>query len=238
MREPLHQRGRIGLPLDECAHLLRLIHVADDEVVPTSLLPHLRCRRARLLVVVLPVDQRREAVAGVALDTLPDVEHRAAGGVHQHATDAAQRLEVVEGDAERRDDHHILRRDPRVVEALLAGDEELDPHRLHLGIHVRVVNDLTHQHDASIGKLVPRLVGILDRTLDAVAEAELAGEPDRGVAGSQLVRALTEQIHQMPRVIGIQRPLDLGAHAEALAVIRRRFVLRRHVRKVAHSGRI
>ena len=53
-------------PFDEVADEPRLVHVAHDEVVAFGILPHLRRRRARLLVVVLAVNQRREAVARVA----------------------------------------------------------------------------------------------------------------------------------------------------------------------------
>jgi hypothetical protein len=42
-------------------------------------------------------------------------------------------------------------------------------------VDVRVVDDLAGQEYAAIGKLPAGLVGVLDRPLDAIAEAELAG---------------------------------------------------------------
>jgi hypothetical protein len=46
---------------------------------------------------------------------------------------------------------------------------------------VRIVDDLADQQQSALRKLAPRLIGILDRALDAVAEPELAGEADRDV---------------------------------------------------------
>jgi len=46
---------------------------------------------------------------------------------------------------------------------------------------VRVVDDLADEPDAAIRKLVTGLVGVLDGALNAIAEAEFAGEPDRDV---------------------------------------------------------
>jgi hypothetical protein len=43
---------------------------------------------------------------------------------------------------------------------------------------VRVVNDLTGERHWQSGEALPRLVGVLHRSLDAVAETELAREMD------------------------------------------------------------
>jgi hypothetical protein len=93
---------------DVVAHELGLGHVAHHEVVAVRVLLHLAGGGARLLVVVLAVDERGEAVARVGLDALPHVEHRAARGVDHHAAEGAQGVEVVDGHAERRQDHHVL----------------------------------------------------------------------------------------------------------------------------------
>ena len=56
-------------------------------------------------------------------------------------------------------------------------------------VDVRVVDDLAGQEDAPVGKLLARLVGVVDRAVDAVAEPELAremdGEPPRLDTGSR-----------------------------------------------------
>ena len=46
-------------------------------------------------------------------------------------------------------------------------------------VDVRVVDDFAGQEDASIGKALARLVGVVDGAIDAVAEAELAGQMER-----------------------------------------------------------
>ena len=58
-RELCEDLDRRTLPLDERDHVVRLAHVAHDEVLPARILRDLRRRRARLLVVVLAVDERR-----------------------------------------------------------------------------------------------------------------------------------------------------------------------------------
>ena len=67
-----------------------LHHVNTGGIVRVRILLRLRRRGARFLVVVLAVDERRESVARVRLDALPDVEHGAAGGVHEDTPDLAQ----------------------------------------------------------------------------------------------------------------------------------------------------
>src|SRR3954470_549666 len=108
MRKALHQHARAQPSLDEIAHQLRLVEVADDEVVSTRILLSLRSRSPRLFMVVLAVNEGGESVARVTLHALPDVEHRATRRIHHHATDAAQDLEVGDRDSERRQDHDVL----------------------------------------------------------------------------------------------------------------------------------
>ena len=76
--------------------------VQHDEVPAARLLAGLRGRRLRLLVVDLAVDDRREAVAGVLADVLPDVQHRPAGRVHQRAPLALQLREQAARSRRRR----------------------------------------------------------------------------------------------------------------------------------------
>ena len=72
------------------------------------------------------------------------------------------------------------------------------------------------------GNLLPRLVRVVDRALDAVAEAELAGEADGHARRPTSVYAAgAEQVHQPAVVVGGERGLDLGLEAEALADVAR-----------------
>src|SRR6266480_431897 len=80
-------RARIDSPFYEVADEARLVHVAHNEVMPLPVLAHLRRRRSRLLVVILAVNERRESVARVALDALPDIEHRAARRIDENAAE-------------------------------------------------------------------------------------------------------------------------------------------------------
>ena len=212
--------------LDVVADELRLAHVAHDEVVPAWIRSHLRRRRARLLVIVLAVDERGEPVARVALDALPHVQHRAARRVDETQPSArsvsksrivtpnAGRITTSSGDTPREVEH-------RLAVGVVTGLEDLDPHLAAAAVDVRVVDDLADEEDAPVGELPARLVGVLDRALDAVAEAEFAGEPDRDAADRQRVVALAQQVDQRAVVVGGQRPLDLGLEPEALPKVGR-----------------
>ena len=211
--------ARQPLALDVLAHVARLRQVAHDQIGAARIPLDLRCRRARLLVVVLAVDERGEAVLRIVLDALPDVEHRAARRVHHHAPDLPQRLEVGDRDAEGGENDDVVRADVRVVEARLAARQKDDPHVAELRVHVRIVDDLAGEGDAPIGELGAGLVGVLHRALDAVAEAELAREPDGDRPRVERERARAQQVHEPPGVVGGERVLDLGLEAEALAVV-------------------
>ena len=54
--------------------------------------------------------------------------------------------------------------------------QELDAHRPQLFVDVRVVNDLAGQVHRHGRKALARLIRVVDGAIDAVAEAELAGE--------------------------------------------------------------
>jgi hypothetical protein len=150
---------------------------------------------------MLAVNERREAVPCVALDPFPDIQHGPAGRVDDHTAKPTQRLEVTHGHSERRQDHDVLRRDIRVVEhglavRIVAGGENFDSHLAQPAVHVRVVDDLANEPDATIGELPACLVGVLDRPLHAVAEPEFPGEPNRYATDRERVITRAEQIDQ------------------------------------------
>ena len=60
--------------------------------------------------------------------------------------------------------------------------EEADALRAKLVVDVRVVNDLAGQEDRAVGKALTRLIRVVDRAIDAVAESELAREVNRETA--------------------------------------------------------
>src|SRR5262245_50320001 len=125
---------------------------------------------------MLAVYERREAIACVALDTLPDIQHRAAGRVDHDAAESTKRLEVAHGHTERRQDNDVTWRNIVVVEhwlsvRVVARREDLDAHLAEAAVYVRVVDDLANEPDAPIGEFAARLVGVLDRSLDPITEA-------------------------------------------------------------------
>ena len=66
------------------------------------------------------------------------------------------------------------------------------------------------------GELADGFVGVVDRPIDAVAEAELLSQADRNVTEYIGVSARTNAIHQPRVVLGVDQRLDLSLEAEAL----------------------
>ena len=61
--------------------------------------------------------------------------------------------------------------------------QEPHAHRAQLFVDVRVVDDFAGQVHAAIGEALARLVGVVDRAVDAVAEAEFLREVDGQAPG-------------------------------------------------------
>ena len=83
---------------------------------------------------------------------------------------------------------------PSAFDAGVVVAHELDAHGPQLLVDVRVVDDFAGEEHAAVGKALARLVGVVDGAVDAVAEAELAGEvdgqaarPEREVVGLDLL---------------------------------------------------
>ena len=108
------------------------------------------------------------------------------------------------------------------------GAQEGDAHLPQLRIHVRIVNDFAREEDPAVRKLRSRLVRVFHRPLDAVAESELAGQPDRDVPGREHEVPLAQEIHQPAGVVGGKRLMHFGLEPEALPIVCRRRLRQRH----------
>ena len=97
--------------------------------------------------------------------------------------------------------------------------QELDAHLLELPVHMRIVDDLAHQQQPPVGKLVAGLVGVVDGAIHAVAEPELAGQPERQRTHLEGVIAGAEQVHEAAVIIGVPLLLDRALEPEALTEI-------------------
>src|SRR2546423_4037966 len=126
-------------------------------------------------MIVFAVDERRESIARIAFDPLPDVEHGSARSVNHHAADLAEYLEVSDRDSEGRKDHHIFRFHAAEIDATVFRHEERDPHRLEFRVHVRIMDDLPCEIDGTIRELLSGLISVLYRTFHPVTEPEFLG---------------------------------------------------------------
>jgi len=168
-------------------------------------------------VVVLSVDDGGVAIPGIALDSLPDVQHRAAGGIHQHASHGAETLEISDRHPKGRHDHHIVRRHrPEIELAVGAMGQQRDPHMPELLVDMGVVDDLTDQEEPPIRKLGSGLVRVLDRAIHSVAEAKLPRQPEGQSTCLEAVLVGPHRLDHRTVVIGVQPARDLVLEAKAL----------------------
>ena len=89
--------------------------------------------------------------------------------------------------------------------------------RAQLVVDVRVVDDLAGEMDPPIGKLLASLVGVVDRAIDAVAEAEFPGQVEGEASLFVPVVAPTHLVDEGAVVRGGQLTRDGLFHVEALA---------------------
>ncbi len=220
MAEGRLQLGRTAFPLDEIADQASFIHIEHHQVPSVGILHHLAGGSLRFLVVVLSVDDGSEPIPGVTLDPLPDVQHRSAGGIDQHAPDGTQSFEISDCHAEGGHDDDIIRIDGREVEvSVLAMSQERNAHVTQLLVHVGVVDDLTHQEEPTSRKLGPGLVGILHRAVNAVAEAELASQSKRQPTHSQAVIVRAQRLDDTAVIVSGEAAGDLALEPKAFAEV-------------------
>ena len=93
----------------------------------------------------------------------------------------------------------------------------MDPLRTQLPVDVRVVNNLSSQVDLAIGKTVAGLVRVVDRTVYAIAKAELVRQMDGQTARCVTESGILDRIDEIAVVALRERISDLVLHVEALA---------------------
>ena len=98
---------------------------------------------------------------------------------------------------------------PQRVELLVrpaveAFGEELYAHLAQPVVHGGVVDHVAGYEDAPVGELLPRLEGVVDRTVHAVAEPELVGQAHRQPVGLEDVAVLADSFDQLGAVVAVQ----------------------------------
>ena len=195
-------------------------HVEDHQIAAVLKFGDLARGGLGLFMPMLAMDHRSEAVPSIRLDPLPDIEHRAAGSIDQHGSDGAKGGEILDRDAERRENHHVIGGDPREIEVALIGSmDELDAHGLEFLVDMGIVDDLTDHHELAGRKLGPGFVGVLDRPVDSVAEPELLGEPEGQRANRQPMPVRLERLDETAVIVGRQGAFDGPFQPESLTEI-------------------
>ncbi len=198
-----------------CADVFGLRAVEHDEIAPAGRLQGLAGRGLRFLVLDLAVDDGREALTGIPGDVLPHVQDRPARRVDQRAAEALEPRQFMHRHAEGRDDHHVAL--AQTGRRLAGIAQEPDACRPQLLVDVGVVDDFAGQEHPLVGEPLPGLVGIVDRAIDAVAEAELPRQVDGQPALVVPEIAGSDALDDVAVVVARQVALDGVLQVEALA---------------------
>ena len=124
-------------------------------------------------------------------------------------------LQRRDGDTERRQDDHILRTE--TVDGVRIVGKKTDAHRPELLIDVRIVNDLAGQEHVAVGEAFARLIRVIDRPIDTVAEPEFTREMQRQPAGTKDEIVRLDPIDERTMVIVGQHAGDGMLQIEAFA---------------------
>jgi hypothetical protein len=84
-------------------------------------------------------------------------------------------------------------------------------------VDVRVVDDFAGEIDRAIGETAPRLIGVVDGSVDAVAKAELPREMDRQPAGVVAVVVVLDLLDEDAVIAVSKDPGNFVLEIEALA---------------------
>src|SRR5215211_111778 len=206
----------------EVHHVSGLLEVAHDQVLPVAaFLGGLGGGSLGLLVIVLAVDDAREALLGIAANALPHRQYRAAGGVHHDASQLPELAYPVDGGAEGGQEDHVL--GGQAVEGLLDGNavvrQEPDANLPEPPVDRGVMDDVPGYVDAPVRELLSCLEGVVHRPIHPVAEPELLGEAQGQTVGLEDVAVLADRVDDLRAVVPIQEVLHVVAHLEAPAEV-------------------
>mmetsp|Transcript_19152 Transcript_19152/g.26372 ORF Transcript_19152/g.26372 Transcript_19152/m.26372 type:complete len:358 (-) Transcript_19152:291-1364(-) len=174
--ELAHELLLVAAVGDVVGHVLRLLHVLDDDV----LLAEGR-RGDGLLVAVLAVDHAGLAGGAVRVHGVPDLADPGTRGVHDLHLLLVQQLHLLDGGPEGRQDHHVAAVHHAVVLALLAV-HELHVHLQQALVHLRVVYYLIRDVNGLVGEVGAGFVGHGDRSLHSPAKSVELGKFDCHIA--------------------------------------------------------
>ena len=123
-------------------------------------------------------------------------------------------------DAERRQDDHGV--GAQAVQVLFGVTQESYPGSAQPAVHLWVVDDLAGQIDRPFREPPARLIRVVHRPVDSVAEPELASEMDAQPLLVPLVVGGPDPVDERAVVVGGQLTGDLLLQREPLAEHRRR----------------
>src|SRR5215211_1998427 len=207
----------------EVHHVAGLLEVAHDQVLPVAaFLGGLGGGSLGLLMIVLAVDDAREALLGIAANALPHRQYRAARSVHHDASQLPELAYPVDGGAEGGQEDHVL--GAQSIELLVGAavealGQELYAHLAQPVVHRGVVDHVPGYVDAPVRELLSGLEGVVHRPIHPVAEPELLGEPEGQTVGLEDVAVLADRIDDLRAIVPIQEVLHVVAHLEAPAEV-------------------
>jgi len=199
--ELFEEGGLVAALQDVIADVVRLLQREDDEVMAAAADPRLRAGGLGLLMPGLAVNDAGDVILRILADAFPDAHDVAAGRIHKPAAFGFELLPHGDFHPESGNNDNVILLQVGDVRVLFAAGEELDAHRADLIVDLRVMDDFAEDVERLIGEDLPRGIGQVNGPLDAVAKAELLGEPDRQVARCQHIPVAANALDQAAAIV-------------------------------------
>ena len=185
----------------------------DDEVVAVFLVAKgTGGGGAGFLVGGFAVDDGGETVAGIGANAFPDAHDVAASGVDHGAAALLDEFHEASFGAEGGDDDDVFRGQRGDLGEVLFDGNADDAFFIELAIDLGVVDNFAEQEDAIVGEDAAGGVGEVDGAFDAVAEAEVTGEANDGLADLDDAAFGANGVDERAAVVGVDLGLDAFHH--------------------------
>src|ERR1700722_3789624 len=147
-------------------------------------------------MIMLAVNDHCKSILSTTMNFFPNVQNAAASRVDEDALFSSQMIHLADRHTKGRENQDIsgldLRKTCQCVRRLAENHNAFRPEPR---INIRVMNNFAAQEDSMIRKLLPCLICVRDRSVDAVTKAKLAGKFHTDVTRVGVVSKLFEPLH-------------------------------------------
>ena len=203
--------GRVAAIDHVVGHFAGLLEIQHDHKMSGSITAQSpRGCGSRLLMCGLAMNDRSDPLGGILPDAFPDAHHISAGCIYDLATMSLHCVDYGHLGSECWHNDDIISFQVLQVRIGRVCGEMLNAERIHLGIHIRVVNDFTQKKNPLVGKNLPCRIGQIDGPLNAVAKTEFLCQSDSRVPDLKHPALRPDLFHQFAAIVFFNLCLHMG----------------------------